>query len=162
MARKLRLVEVAVAAVTRGNDILTVYSKNWNSFTLPMTKRRQWEDPTAEGGKGYEEWRDAAARAAAECLGRTFGPRDIPEQPDLILADFQQSDRDGIWKRYHFQVFQIRLPKKAEALDEIIAEWHPVEVFLLDEKRRQPISKTAYRLIKELSQIVSLGGRQFP
>ena len=64
MAEKLPIpiVEVAVTVFCQPGLVLTVYNDKWGSFTLPMTKRRRWEDPSLRGGVKTEAWRDAAIR----------------------------------------------------------------------------------------------------
>ena len=151
MADPFPHVEVAVAVITRGNRVLVVYNPLWGSFTLPMTKRRQWDDPTTTGGTKHEEWRDAAARAAAEVLGRTFTAKELPEEADLGPVEFQQSDRTGEYKRYHFQVFKITLAEDVKLVDGTIAALLS-RVEILD-KKRAPVSPTARLLLKRLGPI---------
>ena len=38
-------VDVAVALIVRRERILTTYNPRWGAFTLPMSKRRSWNDP---------------------------------------------------------------------------------------------------------------------
>jgi hypothetical protein len=112
-----------------------------------MSKRREWKDPEArQGSTRMEEWDDAAVRAAAEWLGRT-----VDEKPHLLLdmAEFQQSDRDATWKRYHFQVFELAVDKQREPPPSRVVEWlTPAQI--MDERRR-PISPTARHVIAELT-----------
>ena len=141
---QFKTVQVAVTVIQSGQKILTVYNPKWGSFTLPMTKRRQWQDPSADNGTRDEEWADAAARAAAEWLGRTFG--DFPE-PLLEIADFQQSDREGTWKWFRLMVFRILLDRQERLVDGAIAEWLADDEF---QPNRRPISDTARHVIAEL------------
>jgi hypothetical protein len=140
------LLDVAVALITCGDRILAVYNDRWGAFTLPMTKRRVWEDPKAgKDSARTEEWEDAALRAAVEWMGRT-----TTQKPEFVLdfAEFQQSDRDEKWKRYHVQAYQIELGKDVTPPPSRITEWLTAEEFL-DEKRR-PISPTARHVVSEL------------
>ena len=64
----LQVQDVAVAMIKNGEHILAVYNDKWSSFTLPMTKLRQWEDPNTTAGKRIEAWHDAAIRAVQNGL----------------------------------------------------------------------------------------------
>jgi hypothetical protein len=142
----LPLVDVAAVLVTNGNRILAVYNEKWGSFTLPMAKRRTWEGrPADKAGAHTEEWEDAAVRAAAEYLGRTLTSR---PRPLVTLAEFQQSDRDGQWKRYHLRAFKLAVDPDTRPSPAVVAEWLTADDFT-DEKR-QPISPTARHIIAEL------------
>lgn len=150
--------DVAVTVIERGGLLLAVYNEKWSSFTLPMTKRRQWKDPEVPGVVTDEEWIDAAARAAAEWLGRTSTTD--PKHLSDTVPEFHQSDRDGRWKHYRFQVFQVSLEEGREPRSGAVAEWLTPEQFL-DEERR-PISPTARYLIGKLKGEAILQGRAFP
>ena len=137
--------DVAVALIMCGNEILTGYNPSWGSFTLPMTKRREWDDPHADGGRRHEDWVFAANRAAAEWTGTTLVSR-----AELILdePEYQQSDRDSKWKRYHFQVFGFRSGEKPALVHERVAQWLTPDQLL--DKDRHPISETARHLVRKL------------
>ena len=150
MAKKLSIpiVEVAVNVIFRPGLILTVYNDKWGAFTLPMTKRRRWQDPTRSRGIRNEPWRDAAVRAATELLGRTFAPSELPSLLMKVEKAYQQSDRDGIWKEYRFQVFSMNLHPNERLLDNVTAEWlDPGDI--LDGKIR-PVSETAQFILLQL------------
>jgi len=139
------LVDVAVALVTVGEGVLVVYNDNWQEFTLPMTKRREWMDPNMRGGaQRAENWVDAAARATAPWLGRTLTPDEIAAEPLLEEASFLQSDSDGIVKRYHLQVFSVKLTRRPQFPPGTMAEWLNFEDF----RQRRPISQTARHIIE--------------
>jgi hypothetical protein len=142
----LPLVDVVATLVMKADRILAVYNDKWGSFTVPMTKRRSWEDASAEKGvERVEEWEDAAIRAAAEWMGRTTTKR-----PEFLseVGEFQQSDRDGKWKRYHLRAFRLQVDDSVNPPSAKIAEWLRAEDFV-DEKRN-PISPTARHIIAEL------------
>jgi len=138
-------VDVAVTLIVHGSHILAVYNPNWDQFTLPMTKRRHWQDPNVPASKRDEQWVDAAARAAAQWLGRTCFP-----EPEFLydLAGFEQSDRDGIWKRYDFRVFRVRIEQREGIRSGEISEWLSAEDFL--DARRVPIAESARSIIARL------------
>lgn len=143
--QEFAVLDVAVTVIKSGKDILAVYNPNWDSFTLPMTKRRHWEDADAKSSRWYEEWIDAAARAAAQWLGQTTRG----ELAFLLdLANLRQGDRDGTWKRYHFRVFALSLKERPKLMPGAITEWLTRDDFI-DENRR-PISPTARRIIGDL------------
>jgi hypothetical protein len=137
--------DVAVTLLTDGDRILVVWNPNWSVFTLPMTKRRVWQDPAIPPAHREESWLDAAARAAGEWLGCTFttDPKLIAEFPE-----YQQSDRDGTWKRYRFQIFRMDLAPGDEIRPGAIAE-RLTKDEILDPNRR-PISSTARNLIVKI------------
>jgi hypothetical protein len=152
-------VEVAVALIADGDRILTVYSPEWGSFTLPMTKRRKWDDPKIPPAHREETWIDAAGRAAAESLGRTFiGLTELPLDPSA--APYHQSDRDGTWKRYEFKTFKLAVWSGESLLPGIVYEWLLVDE-ILDNDRR-PLSPTARHLVRELQAQAKLDGHSFP
>ena len=142
-------VDVAVALIRRGEQVLTIFNPRWSSFTLPMTKRRDWQDPRIPPAHRKEGWVDAAARAAGECFGRTF-----TTDPEFVadLPDWKQGDREGVWKRYNFQVFRISLSEDDgdSPCPGAIVEWlTPDEI--LDQQRR-PISPSARHIIGKLKE----------
>jgi hypothetical protein len=143
----LPLVDVVATLIVKNNRILAVLNERWGSFSLPMSKRRSWEDPAAEKGiERQEEWEDAAIRAAVEWMGRT-----TTTEPQFLseIGEFQQSDRDGKWKRYHMKAYRIRISDDAqEPPAGRIAEWLTAEDFL--DENRKPISPTARHIISEL------------
>ena len=135
--------EVAAVLITQGSRVLVVYNAKWGSFSLPMTKRRKWDDPNIPVAHREESWTTAAARAAAESLGRTVTGLEF-------LADvprFGQGDRDGAWKRYHFQVFRLAVPAGTELRPGTVGEWLTVDELL--DPARGPISPTAVELVPQ-------------
>ena len=86
----------------------------------------------------------AAARAASECLGRTLVPGEIDAVPIIDDAQYSQGDRDGIIKRYHFQVFKVKTTWPCRLFPGVIVEWLTWKDFL----ERRPISQTAKHLIE--------------
>lgn len=139
-------VDVAVTLLTCDRRIVLVFNRKWSTFTLPMTKRRSWQDPRCKPAHREEAWENAASRAAAECLGRT-----LTTAPAFLLdfPEFQQSDSDGTWKRYRFQIFE--LPLQVPNLHpSVMTEFLSVDEIL--DPSRQPISATARDLIKKLGE----------
>jgi hypothetical protein len=141
---QLPIVNVAVTLIVHDNKILMVWNAKWGAFSLPMTKRREWHDPRYPASHRGEDWLDAAARAGAECLGRTCAP-------DLVLdniGEWNQSDRDGAWKRYQFQVFKLSVSDPAALVPGTAVEWlTPTEIL-----NRRPISPTARYVIGKLQE----------
>ena len=136
-------VDVAVALIVRDGKILTKYNPKWGAFTLPMTKRRCWKDPSVPVEKREELWADAAGRAAAECTRKTFS---IDFEPLEDVANYRQSDRMGKWQRYHFQIFRIDLHEDPPPMEE--TEWlSPADIL---DPRRRPVSPTARDLVRLL------------
>lgn len=144
-------VQVAVAVIIHDGKILAEHNPRWASFTLPMTKLRQWNDPETSGPPRQEDPRVAAARAASEVLGRSLTADELPEEPAREPVRFQQGDRTGEWRRYEFHVYKITLSGNVRLAEGVIAEWL-TRLELLD-KGREPISKTARLLLRELGPI---------
>lgn len=134
-----------MTVIARGGLLLAVFNPSWG-FTLPMTKRRQWQDPSISEGVRKEEWVHAAARVAAELLGRTLAPDEFPKQLAEI-KQYQQSDADGIWKIYELQIFGLKFRDKDKLASGVVAEWCKPKEF----GERQPISGTARYIVSELS-----------
>ena len=142
----LPVVETAAVLIIRDGAILVAFNERWGAFSLPMTKRRSWAAPNVKDtGERVEDWEDAATRAAAECLGTTLtkGPTFMAE-----LAEFQQSDRDSEWKRYHLRAYRFDVDSDAEGCGRPIVEWLSADE-LLDENRK-PLSPTTRYIINEL------------
>jgi len=140
------LLDVVVVLLMKGEKILSVYNQNWGSFTLPMSKRRTWQDPeSAEGSEHVEDWEDAAIRAAAEWLRKT-----MTGKPEFLLdmSEFQQSDRDAKWKRYHIQVFKISMESTEGVGGGRAVEWLTADEFI--DEHRCPMSPTARHVMNEL------------
>lgn len=142
----LPVLDVVATVILYQGRVLTVYNKKWGAFTLPTTKRRSWEDDAiAKGAVREEPWENAAARAAAEWLGHTLTATltDLGEVPE-----FQQSDRDGKWKRYRLKAYLLDLDAEPSIPPMQIVEWlSPDDI--LDEKR-MPISPTARHIVSYL------------
>ena len=139
-------VDVAVAMIACGEKILAVHNPKWGAFSLPMTKRRKWRGPPVRPGAKDEEWQMAASRAAAEVLGRTLAPEELPQPLDQVF-EYRQNDADGIWKFYNLHIFKMRLPKPPASLGfGVVAEWLTVEQL----HQRVPVSSTVRYLLKEL------------
>jgi len=148
-------IDVSVVAVTRGSRVLMMFNRSWGSFTLPMTKRRLFVDPNLPSGRPEEAWNEAAARAAAEALGQT-----IPLNQLELLADipeYRQGDRNGEWKRYHFQIFRFALPEEATVKGGLPIEWLTIKELL--DPNRAPISPTARDLIPQALEVAAQAGK---
>jgi hypothetical protein len=140
-------VHVAVALIKRGSNILLAYNSDWGSYTLPMTKVRDWEDPDRKYLTQKEPWPDAAARAAGEWIAETFH---LDAEPILAPIEVQQSDRDQKWKEYHFQVFEIEVEEDTKLLPDIRIEWLMADDIV--DPNRRPISDTAKLLVGQLQE----------
>ena len=151
-------VEVAVTLIVRDSGILAVYNREWSTFTLPMTKRRHWNDPKMPPEAEREEpWIEAAARAAAEWLAITVTGL-APLNADV--PHYQQSDRNGVWKRYEFRVFRLPLPAICQPRSDAVIQWLTVDDWLNEDRR--PISQTARHILRALAANAELTGNAFP
>jgi hypothetical protein len=151
-------VDVSIVVVTRGPRVLTVFNSSWGSFTLPMTKRRNWTDPTVPSSDREESWKEAAARAAAECLGRTVSLDALEFVADI--PEYRQGDREGLWKRYHFQLFRLGVPDGTEVKSAATVEWLTVDELL--DPNRVPISSTARDLLPKAQEAAAQSGKALP
>lgn len=112
MADPFPLVDVAVVLIAdpRGERMLADYNPGWGSFTLPMTKVGELP-PAAPGGA-----------AAAEVLGRPVAAAALVRL-DVDVPPYQQSGRDGAWKRYRYHLFATRLEIDPHPLPGHAAVW---------------------------------------
>jgi len=137
-----------VAVIIRSDEgILVVFNEKWGIFTLPMTKLRRWQDPNIPVAHRDESPIDAAARAAAEWLGKTFVDGLVAK---ANLRGYRQSDRDGVWKEYRIQVFEFKLPHGWLPWAGVRCEWLTSGEIL--NAHRRPISPTAQHVIREVSK----------
>lgn len=152
MAAQFPEIEVGVAIIRHQGKVLLVYNPRWGAFTLPMSKRHERADPRLPDGRHVESYQSAAARAAAEVLGRTVPA--FPSEPAFVLPKFDQSDSDGQWKRYCFQAFELELPADFDPQRPGSLAPGAVVEFLTDvevgDMSRMPISDTARDLIAQL------------
>ncbi len=144
---KTQNVEVVATLLVQGRKILAVFNPCWGAFTLPMSKRKKFRDPSLSRTILPEDWARAAARVAAEVLGHTFAPGEFPK-PLCEITDYEQSDADGVWKLYGIQVFGLKLSEGIKLAPGVIAEWLTVADF----KEREPISRTARFVLGRLEE----------
>lgn len=150
-------VEVSAVAIVRDGRILAVYNSAWGAFTLPMTKRREWQDSKVQGKKLEEPWEHAASRAVAEVIGKSVvGMQRLPSQPPGLT----QSDRTGEIKDYQAATFRYDLSPGVEPKADVIDEWLTLEEWL--DPKRMPISPTAVHILKHAEAEAKLAGRAFP
>jgi hypothetical protein len=142
-------IEAVTVLIKKGDQVLLVFNEKWSSFTLPMTKIRQWQDPNIPAAHREEQPVDAAARAVAECLGQTTLVDPKPVEGISKIRGLRQGDRDGVWKSYSFHVFELALNDDQEPWHGIRTEWLPIDE-VLNEKRRA-ISPTARDIIREVT-----------
>jgi hypothetical protein len=144
-------VDVAVTLILDGERILLIYNESWGAFTLPMTKRKRPDPPTAGDANDGEDWLDAAARPVVECLGR-------PNRPVPVLEDFvpesQFSRRRQVNVIYRYKTFKVNFEKG----DRVIAPtytWLTASEIL--EGNLHPISQTAIDIIRYQDILRALG-----
>jgi hypothetical protein len=140
-------VEVAVTVLAAGTRILAVFNPRWGSFTLPMTRRKKWQDPAMALGMREEDWSVSAARGGAEVLARTLGPQARPQQL-MEIKEYRQSGEDGIWKVYQFRIFGLAIPKESKLAGTILTEWLTPAEFA----DHEPVSSTARYLVSCLQE----------
>lgn len=140
-------IDVVATVIACEARILAVFNPRWGAFTLPMTKRRRWQEPELPSGYREEDWENAAARAAAEALGRTFLPEELPHLLTEV-ENYKQSDADGTWKTYHFRVFGLPVEPGTEVLPGLATEWLSPDRL----RERRPLSRTAIDLVECLRE----------
>jgi hypothetical protein len=139
---QLPRVEVAVAVIARRDRILAVWNTNREKFTLPMSKRRQLQDPDLRVIHA-DVWSEDAARAAAECTGR-------PSQPERLaeLPHFTQSERDGLFKDYHYQIFRVHVEEPLQPLPGVSITWLTLDEF----EEQEPVDPSARVILRKLAE----------
>jgi hypothetical protein len=131
------LVDVVALLIGRDGRLLLDYNEPWSAFCLPITKIHDLP-ATVPSGDGREQPIDAAVRAAVEMLGTPLSADRIPRPIEADIPPYQQSGRDGHWKRYKFHVFGLKVNVDAKPLPGHVAIWlKPGEL-----ATHQPISPT--------------------
>ncbi|WP_020472181.1 hypothetical protein [Zavarzinella formosa] len=127
MSDPIESVELAVTVIANENgEVLFDYNSSWGVFSLPMTKIGTIPGPTPKSEPLPETAEAAALRAAVEVLGHPLPKGHRPKHVEVHVPPYQQSGRDGSWKRYSVQVFVLRAPAgKACPLDGHSAVWLP-------------------------------------
>lgn len=111
MPEPFEAIEVAVVLISNGaGQYLAVYNAGWGAFSLPMTKRRSLPGPNPNDPPVPEAIERTAVRAAAEVLGRPLPPGGQPTRLADEIPPWNQSDRNGKWKRYTYVVFALQTP----------------------------------------------------
>lgn len=149
-------VEISAVVIVRGERILGVFNDKWGAFTLPMTKRRVWQDKKIEAVHRDESWEHAGARAIVEVVGKSV----VGLRPLVTLPGFQQGDRDGAVKEYVVNAFRYDLPAGVEPRADVVTEWLTLEEWL--DPKRAPISPTAVNILKQSEAEAKLAGKSFP
>ena len=146
MSNSFPQVEVAAVLIVREDKVLLTYNPLWRAFTLPMTKLGQLPPATPNSPATLETPQHAAIRAATEALGRPLSPASFPVLHLNDPAHYDQSDRDGQWKRYTYHLFILKLSGSAAAptpVDGVPAVW----LSRAEIETHEPISKTARHLV---------------
>jgi hypothetical protein len=145
--KQIENVEVVATLLTQGRKILAVFNPRWGAFTFPMSKRKFFKDSDVSEAATPEKLDRAAARVAAEVLGRSFPPDDFPT-PSVEIKDFEQSDADGAWKLYTIHVFTLKLPEEVRPAPSVIAEWLTPEEL----QTHEPVTRTARYVLRQMKE----------
>ena len=144
--KQIPSVEVVATLMLQGDKLLSVFNPRWGAFTFPMSKRKFFKDAVVSEAATPEKLNRAAARVAAEVLGRSFLPDEFPS-PLLEIKDFEQSDVDGIWKLYTIHVFTLKLSEGVCFAPGLVAEWRtPKEL-----ETREPVTHTARFILARMA-----------
>jgi hypothetical protein len=145
--KQIESVEVVATLVVQGKKILAVFNPRWGAFTFPMSRRKFFKDSDVSEAATPEKLDRAAARVAAEVLGRSFAPSDFPT-PSVEIKNFEQSDADGIWKLYTIHVFTLKLSEGTHVAPGVVAEWlTPKEL-----QSREPVTHTARFVLRRMEE----------
>jgi len=140
------LADVSVVVIRDAEGrVLLDYNDNWGAFTLPMSKRHVLPPATEHGQPLTETPEVAASRAAAEMVGRPLDPATLT-RVDAAIDPYNQSGRDGQWKRYTYTVFVLTLTDEPKPLPGHVAVW----VTKSELKVLQPLSPTVARVLSAL------------
>jgi len=140
--KQILKVEVVTTLLVQGQKFLCVFNPKWGAFTFPMSKRKFFQDSAISAAPNPEKLDRAAARVAAEVLGRSFPPGEFPT-PLTDIKGFEQSDADGVWKLYEFHLFTLKVSEGVKLPAGLIAEWlTPKELQI-----REPVTHTARYLL---------------
>ena len=140
-------VEVVATLLLQSDKLLSIFNPRWGAFTFPMSKRRFFMDTIVSETATPEKLNRAAARVAAEVLGRSFQPDEFPT-PLLEIKNFEQSDVDGIWKLYTIHVFTLKLSEGVCFAPGLVAEWRtPKEL-----DTREPVTRTARFILARMAE----------
>ncbi|MGO8697047.1 MAG: hypothetical protein ACLQVY_04945 [Limisphaerales bacterium] len=142
--KQIESVEVVATLLVQGKKILAVFNPRWGAFTFPMSRRKFFKDSDVSEAATPEKLDRAAARVAAEALGRSFPPDDFPTLL-VEIKNFEQSDADGIWKLYTIHVFSLKVSEGVRLAPGVITEWlTPKEL-----QTREPVTHTARYILRE-------------
>jgi hypothetical protein len=142
-------VYVRAVAITRGNSILTIFNEKWGGFTLPMSKKRTKPHSTKPEQIIEESSQDTAIRATVEALGRPLGPHELPERHVVHTLDpFNESGRDGVWRCYHIELFQLELApgETPKPLGGVPIAWMTLE----EMEEFKPVTSTAVYIARAM------------
>jgi hypothetical protein len=142
------LIDVAVVLIGRGSRLVLDFKNPWSAFSLPITKLRD-RPATIAGGESRESPLDAAIRESVEVLSVPLAPDSLPERIDAEVPPYQQSGRDGLWKRYNFNVYGMTIKFNPRSLAGHEAVWLAPEQILT----HQPISPTTSHVINSVSML---------
>ena len=143
-------VEVSALLIGRGGKLLLDYNQSWSAFCFPITKVRDLPSKIPDGEGQRESALDAAVRAAVEMIGVPLAPDRLPKAIEADIGPYQQSGRDGQWKRYEFHLFGMKLTEEPKPLHGHTAIWlKPEEI-----RTHQPISPTTLMLLERLDRAV--------
>jgi hypothetical protein len=148
MSELYPLVDVVVLLIGRDGRLLLDYNEPWSAFCLPITKLRELPATVPNGEGGREAPMDAAVRAAVEVLGAPLSVDRFPKPVETDIPPYQQSSRDGQWKRYKFHLFSMKIAFDPRPLPGHTAVWLKPEEL----KTHQPISPTMTAILGALDK----------
>ena len=139
-------VDVVVLLIAKGGKLLLDYNAAWSAFCLPITKIRELPAKVPNGEGSREMPMDAAVRAAVEVLGAPLSIDRFPKPVETDIPPYQQSGRDGQWKRYKFHLYSMKIAFDPKPLPGHSAVFMKPEEFAT----HQPLSPTMTVIVKAL------------
>lgn len=140
------IVELGVALIVDAEGrFLMDYSEPWGSFTFPMTKLGVVPAVVPDGPSTQESPLTAATRAAVEVLGRPMDPKTL-QALACEVPPYNQSGRDGQWKRYTVHLFRLTAKTQPNPLPGHVAVW----LTRAELETLEPISPTVRKILAVL------------
>lgn len=123
MSQSFPVVEVSVVLITDTDGrFLLDFNGHWGGFTPPMSKRHELPAKARGDTSTLESPHAAGIRAAVEVLGRPLAPSALIAL-DVNVPPWNQSGRDGQWKRYQYHLFGLETNIVPQPLPGHAAVW---------------------------------------
>jgi hypothetical protein len=144
MAEQIKSVQLSAVLITDAEGrFLLDFNENWGSFAFPMSKQHELPATVPGGTVTVETSLGAALRAAAEILGRPLPPASLKPLP-VEMPPYNQSGRDGKWRRYSFHLFGLTIKFAPGPVSGHSAVW----LTRAELETAEPISPTVRKILE--------------